>query len=44
MYEHNRHSHSSGKQRISGGFKRGNMNAFIFAGGKRKRKIIKKGK
>lgn len=40
----NRYSHSGGKQRVSGGCKPGNMNAFIFAGGKKKRKIVKKGK
>nr|WP_255351364.1 hypothetical protein [Dorea sp. D27] len=44
MYELNKHSHNGGKQKISGGFKPGNMNAFIFAGGKNKRKRIKHGK
>lgn len=47
MYELSKHTHNSGKQRVSGGFKPGNMNAFIFAGaagGKRKKKRIKHGK
>ena len=41
--QENRYSHSSGKYRVSGGFKRGNMNAFIYAGTKKKRKVKKKG-
>ncbi|MCU0079314.1 hypothetical protein [Extibacter muris] len=44
MYELNKHSHNGGKQRVSGGFKPGNMNAFIFAGGRKKSKRIKHGK
>jgi hypothetical protein len=33
-----------GTRKTSGGFKPGNMNKFIFAGSKRKRKCRKKGK
>lgn len=39
-----KYSHSSGKIRVSGGYKPGNMNAFVFAGGKKKQKRIKRGK
>lgn len=37
-----KHSHNSGKQRVSGGFRQANMNAFIFAGTKRKHRKIKR--
>lgn len=33
-----KYGHSSGKKTVSGGFNPANMNAFIFAGSKRKRK------
>jgi len=33
---------SSGRRKVSGGFKSGNMNKFIFAGTKRKRKKVKR--
>lgn len=39
-----KYGHSSGKRTVSGGFKTANMNAFIFAGTKKKRKLIKRGK
>lgn len=38
-----KHSYS-GTRKTSGGFKNGNMNAFVFAGTKQKRKVRKKGK
>ena len=33
---------SSGRRKVSAGFKRGNMGRFIFAGTKRKRKKVRK--
>ena len=45
MFEQNVYIHSSGKQQIRvPNVKPGNMNAFKYAGSKRRRKIIKKGK
>lgn len=35
-----KHSYSGGKTRMSGGFKAGNMNAFIYSGTKKKRKKV----
>lgn len=32
----------NGRRKTSGGFRRGNMNQFIFAGTKRKRKKVRK--
>ena len=45
MVENKVYSHSSGKQQIRiPNIKPGNMNAFRYAGGKKRRKIIKRGK
>lgn len=45
MLENKQYRHSSGKQQIRvPNVKPGNMNAFKYAGSKRRRKIIKKGK
>lgn len=44
MFNQSKYSNNGGKQRVSGGFKQGNMNEFIFAGGKKKRKIVKRKK
>ena len=40
--QESKYSNSSGKQRVSGGFKPGNMNAFIFCNNKRKRRVTKR--
>ena len=45
MFENKAYSHSSGKQQIRvPNVKPGNMNAFKYAGVKKRRKIIKRGK
>lgn len=45
MFENSKYTHSSGKQQIKvPNVKPGNMNAFLYAGGKKKRKIVKRGK
>ena len=45
MFDNKVYSHSSGKQQIRvPNIKPGNMNAFKYAGGKKRRKIIKRGK
>lgn len=37
-----KYGHSSGKKTVSGGFKTANMNKFIFAGSKKRRKKVKR--
>ena len=45
MLENKQYSHSGGKQQIRlPNVKPGNMYAFIYAGGKKRRKIVKRGK
>ena len=45
MFEQSKYGHSSGKQQIRApNVQPGNMNAFIYSGNKRKRRVIKRGK
>ncbi len=39
-----KYSNSNGKIKVSGGYKPGNMNAFVLSGSRKKQKRIKRGK